>query len=209
MTKILKHKFISDLEILEKEGKFCNYPIEKDNDFLIIGTFNPDNESCLKSNDATWFYGRKKSNFWKYVPISISKVSLHVSDINSFLTPQIWKDYCRNYKIVIIDLVKSIQTDEILKSFGDKEVDAKIKDDLSNVKIFDIKSAFDGVKFKKVIYSLTWSDKSIKRLIKIREQINKELLANGIVKSKEDIIYCLTPSRNDQNTKDSWRNALK
>ena len=208
MTKTLKHKFISDLETLEKQGKFCKYPIEKENDFLIIGTFNPDNESCLKNNDANWFYGRKKSNFWKYVPTSISKVSLHVSDINSFLTPQILKDYCRNYKIVIIDLIKSIKTDEILDSFGDKEVDCKIKNDLSNVEIFDIKSAFKGVKFKKVIYTLTWSDKSIKRLIEIRQQVNNELIENGIVQSREDIIYCLTPSRNDQKTKDSWKNAL-
>ena len=92
--------------------------------------------------------------------------------------PQTWKQYCIDNKIVIIDLIKTININDILPNFGDREVDCKINNDLSNTAHFDITNAFNGITFNKVLYFLTWSDSEIQRLRLIRNSINQSLLTN-------------------------------
>lgn len=199
------HKFIGDLNEIELAQMFCGQQIDPNSKILIIGTHNPDKHSCVKPNEAKWFYGRKKSNFWRYLPMALTGQSLHLNDNG---TPAIWKEYCITNKIVIIDLVKSIKTNYVLPNFGDRMVEQQILTDLGNTDYFNVGAGFKGITFEKVIYSLAWSDSKIPNLKKIRDIVNKSLIQNGCIQGHHQIEYCLTPSRNDQRTKDFWYQAV-
>ena len=201
------HKFIDDLNNIEENQSFCGEAIDKESRILFVGTFNPDNQSCLKENNATWFYGRNQSKFWRYMPKALTGNSIHALDGN-FNLPQHWKEYCVTNKLVIIDLVKSIEIDDVLENFGDRQVDCKINDSLTNVSPFEPQRAFQKIRFEKVIYSLTWADNRVRRLRKLRDKLNTNLLEMGVINNENQIRYCLTPSRNDQRTIDSWANAI-
>ncbi|SIT90518.1 hypothetical protein [Pontibacter indicus] len=199
------HRFIDQLTEIEQNKTFCDRQIATNSNILIIGTFNPSDASCEKENTANWFYGRNQSKFWRYFPTALTGDSLHPNDgIDGH--PQIWKKYCIDNDIVIIDLIKSININDILPNFGDREVNCKINHDLSNTEYFDIDLAFNGITFIKVIYSLTWTDNYIPRLKRIRDIINRKLLENNCIQNVNQIKYCLTPSRNDAQT--SWTNAI-
>ncbi len=199
------HRYINDLETIEQQRQFCGQSINSNSNILIIGTFNPSDESCEKPNNAQWFYGRRQSKFWKYLPTALSGQSLHPID-NHVGCPHTWKQYCIDNKIVIIDLIKTININDILPNFGDREVECKIIHDLTNTVHFDITNAFNGITFNKVLYSLTWSDSKIKRLRQIRNIINQSLLYNGCINNEQQIKCCLTPSRNDAYQ--SWYDAI-
>lgn len=201
---MLTHRFISDLRNLEQERTYLGQPVQGLYRYLIIGTFNPDNNSCVKQNNAQWFYGRNQSKFWKYVPIGMHNGSLHPTD-NPGIQPQIWKNYCVNNRIIIIDLVKSIDSPNPLPDFGDDIVDVSINNNLSNVEYFHIHQAFHGVTFDKVIYSLLWTA-NVQRLKDIRDRVNNDLITAGCINNRNQIFYCPTPSRNDAQP--SWSAAL-
>jgi len=139
------------------------------------------------------------------LPTALTGQSLYPID-NHVGYPQTWKQYCIDNKIVIIDLIKTINVDDILLNFGDREVDCKINYDLSNTAHFDITNAFNGISFNKVLYSLIWSDSKIQRLPLIRNSINQSLLTNRCINDINQIKYCLTPSRNDAYQ--SWHEAV-
>jgi hypothetical protein len=199
------HKFYEELVQLEENHFFCGKALNTNSNILIIGTFNPSNSSCQKTNNAEWFYGRKQSKFWRYLPSALTGESLHIND-NPNVNVEIWKQYCLNNKIVIIDLIKLINSNELLPNFGDREVEMKIEVNLSNTNYFNISDAFKDIKFNKVIYSLNWSDKNIYKLKEIRDIINQELIQNGCINNAQQIKYCKTPSRNDAYQ--SWYDAL-
>lgn len=199
------HRFLNELEELETNQTFCGHELHLDSNILIIGTFNPDNKSCEKHNSATWFYGRRQSKFWRYFPTALTGSSLHLNDIEGE-HPKIWQDYCVKNRVVIIDLIKKINTGDILSDFGDKNVECKINFDLSNTEYQDIGRSFQGIKFNKVVYSLAWSDTTIKRLKRIRDITNNSLMQNGCIQNINQIKYCLTPSRN--NAGGSWNAAI-
>lgn len=68
---------------------------------LIVGTFNP---AWPLTNEAEWFYGRTKNNyFWEVLPRVYGKESL----INATHTE--WKSFCYSNKIAITDLIFSIE----------------------------------------------------------------------------------------------------
>jgi hypothetical protein len=199
------HRFINELTAIEEEQVFCNEPINRQSNILIIGTFNPSDDSCQKVNNATWFYGRNQSKFWRYFPTALTGQSLHPAD-NHVGYPESWKKYCVDNNIVIIDLVKSIEINDLLPDFGDTEVECKINHDLTNTTPFNIGNAFKGITFNKVIYSLKWSDRRVQRLRQIRDKVNQALLDNHCIQNLEQIKYCLTPSRNDAFN--SWNDAI-
>ena len=199
------HRYINDLQTIEQQRQFCGQPINSNSNILIIGTFNPSDESCEKPNNAKWFYGRKQNKFWRYMPTALTGHSLHQID-NPAGYPQTWKHFCLDNKIVIIDLIKKININDILPNFEDREVECKINHDLSNTDIFNIESAFNGITFNKVLYSLTWSDRKIQKIRQIRNRINQLLLINGCINNEQQIKYCLTPSRNDAYQ--SWNEAI-
>ena len=199
------HKFIDDLENLEDHQTFCGQRLNAKNRFLIVGTFNPDDQSCEKQNNARWFYGRVQSKFWKYFPTALTNISLHTRDGHNE-HPQTWKNYCLENRIVIIDLVKKINIDDKLPDFGDNEVERKINFELSNTESFMIEEAFKGITFDRVLYSLEWKDKKIIRLKRIRDLINQKLIRTGCIQNLGQIKYCKTPSRNDSF--DSWNKGV-
>ena len=201
----ITHRFINELIELEENQIFCGEKIQSKSKILIIGTFNPNNESCIGQNNATWFYGRNQSKFWRYFPNALTGNSLHPNDgIENF--PELWKNYCVKNGIVIIDLIKSINSNEILQSFSDREVENKISQDLSNTNYFDVKKAFKDVKFERVIYSLLWSDNNIQKMRTIKNIINKSLLEIGSIQNQNQVKYCSTPSRND--AQNSWNEGV-
>jgi hypothetical protein len=205
----LIHRYIEELNRLEAEQMFCGEKINPNSKVLFIGTFNPDDNGYAMNNNAVWFYGRTQSKFWRYMPIALGGQSLHINDLAA--DAQLnrlnrWRGYCLDHKLVIIDLVKSIKTDDILESFSDREVNEKISLDLTNVEIFDVSSAFKGVTFERVVYSLLWTDQQVTRLRAIRDIVNKQLIEIGCIQNPNQIKYCKTPSRND--AQGSWTEGI-
>jgi hypothetical protein len=133
----ITHRYLNELESIEQQRIFCGEPISTRSNILIIGTFNPSDESCEKLNNARWFYGRKQSKFWRYLPTALTGQSLHPND-NQFDYPLAWKQFCVTHKIVIIDLVKSININEILPKFGDREVESMINPELTNTRWLNV-----------------------------------------------------------------------
>ena len=201
----IKHKFKNELDNIEESQIFCGEKIKQDSKILIIGTFNPDNESCRKENSASWFYGRNKSNFWRYFPKALKDESLHPNDEVENV-PNVWRNYCIKNRVVIIDLIKTINNVDILPNFGDREVEKLINDDLSNTYHFNVKKAFKDINFEKVIYSLSWSDNSIQKMRRIKNIINQQLVEIGSIENTHQIKYCNTPSRND--AQESWNKGV-
>jgi hypothetical protein len=197
------HRYIDELSTLEDEHIFCGMPLTKHYKYLIIGTFNPNDESCTKLNTALWFYGRPQNKFWRYLPNTISGESLHQSDSLNDL-PTTWQNYCIEHSIIIIDLIKKVNIDAILDDFGDKSIEALINSELTNVESFDIAKAFGGIKFDKVIYSLAWKDARIRKMKLIRDRINDALISNNCISSFDQIKYPNSPARNDEKTKNDW-----
>lgn len=205
---MITHRFREELIRLEREKIFCNRNIELNNRVLVIGTFNPDNQSYpVESNNAEWFYGRiEKNKFWRYFPLALTGNSLHPLDGNNGGAFS-WKEYCTTNRVVIIDMLKSIDHDLVLTSQKDGELEFRISEDLSNVSIFNIVEAFHGVTFEKVLYSLKWSDaRNLPKLVEIRDGINRALLEIGVIRKMSQIKYCTAPWRNDAGP--SWNNAL-
>ena len=199
------HRYLEELDAIEQNQIFCNEPIAVQSNILIIGTFNPSDESCENANDATWFYGRNRNKFWRYFPTALTGQSLHQTD-NQNGNHLTWRQYCVQNGIVIIDLVKSININDILSNFGDRAVECKINHDLTNTNYFNIDQAFHEITFNKVIYSLLWSDRFIVRLRNIRDIINNRLIENHCIQNVNQIKYCMTPARN--NAINSWNNAV-
>ena len=205
---MLIHRFINELSDIEQYKQFCGSEIPQNSSILIIGTFNANYQSYpVPSNNAEWFYGRTdKNKFWRYFPESLTGNSLHPQDGNTGGVVS-WKQYCLTKRVVIIDMLKSIDNDQVLTSQKDRELDIRILPDLSNVSIFDIESAFHGITFEKVVYSLKWSDaRNLPKLVEIRNDINSALIEQGTVRSMSQIKYCTAPWRNDAGP--SWNNAL-
>lgn len=113
--------------------KFIDYLNLKRLDFeptvLIVGTFNP---TLSEGNQAEWFYGRTRNNyFWDVLP------SLYgVASLRKGATPTDWKQFCHNHKIAITDLITSIEdADENdpqhvkhLKGYRDSAIAHQFKD---------------------------------------------------------------------------------
>jgi hypothetical protein len=116
------------------------------------------------------------------------------------------KDYCTHNGIVIIDLIKRININELLFDFSDRGVNAVIEPDLNNVEYFNVGNAFNGVTFNKVIYSLKWTDQTIANLITIRNIINNQLLENNCIQEFNQIKYAPTPSKGEAFN--GWNDAV-
>ena len=106
------HKFENDLG-LEK--------LDFDPVTLIVGTFNP---ALLDSNPSEWFYGRPGNYFWDVLPRIYGAPSLLGA------TPAEWKQFCRDHKIALTDLISCIEDadtanpehNKILAGFSDNAI---------------------------------------------------------------------------------------
>lgn len=207
----IKHRFIDELELIENSQQFCDERINPKCKLLIIGTFNPDDNSYEGKdvNDAKWFYGRKKNNFWRYLPECLNSSSLHIKEDYS---TEDWKLFCIKNKIVIVDLIKEIKNKSKLEDFKDKRLNDRINDSMDNVIVFDFKSAFKNIKFEKVIYSrkgwCSGRDSDISKLIHIKCKVNDILLGNKIINDLNQIKYCPSPWQQRQTTQSQWNEAI-
>ena len=118
--KTIEHKFINDLIQLEKEQTFSGRSIIGKNKILVVGTFNPEDRMICKKNEAEWFYGRNANNLWKYIPEAIINSNL------KGLKKEDWIKFCKKNEVVIIDLVKTFNSNQKLNSFSDKEIESLI-----------------------------------------------------------------------------------
>jgi G:T/U-mismatch repair DNA glycosylase len=137
-----KHLFKDkDLEPLE------NHPQQGEYNILIVGTFNGD----IEGNLATWFYGRPENEFWCLLPRMLGKESLHPVDRDEHIDELtlLWKQFCRENKIIIVDLFKEILI--TLPNHSDKNLQTLQRDQYIP---FDFKKAFANCNFKKVMF--TW-----------------------------------------------------
>jgi len=90
-----KHKFYDDLE-LER--------LDFEPTTLIVGTFNPE---WPANNTAGWFYGRTNNTyFWDVLPRLYGEESL----INA--TPAQWKQFCKDKRIALTDLISEVEDAE-------------------------------------------------------------------------------------------------
>jgi hypothetical protein len=90
---------------------------------LIVGTFNP---SWPAGNNAEWFYGRVRNNyFWDVLPRLYDPVlNLRGSNANN------WKLFCSQNKIALTDIISSIndanennpEHHDILKTYVDTSI---------------------------------------------------------------------------------------
>lgn len=199
------HRYIDELNEIENNMRFCGEPLNQSSRFLIIGTFNPDANSCTKTNNAEWFYGRKKNNLWRFLPRAMGLNSLHLTDRPQTTVAE-WRQFCIVHRIVFIDLIKQIDETNPLPDFGDNEVEQRISNDLDNTSVFNISDGFAGVTFEKVIYSLSWSDPNIRKMKRIRDKVNESLLRTGCIEQINQIKYPNSPARNDSY--EAWNNAV-
>lgn len=205
---MLTHRFLENLLSLEQNQTFCGREVVGENRVLIIGTFNPNDESFPHpTNTAEWFYGRtSKNKFWHYFPTCLTNRSLHPNFVDN-VGPDNWKDYCRDERVVIIDMIKIIDHQDLLTNQKDRELESRILQDLSNVQYFQIEQAFSNSTFEKVLYSLEWSDaRNLPKLVRIRDLINTQLIRQGTINTYQQIKYCKAPWRNDSLI--SWQNAI-
>ncbi|MES2701555.1 MAG: hypothetical protein V4649_02895 [Bacteroidota bacterium] len=104
---------------------------------LVVGTFEPE---LPAGNTAGWFYGRTADDcFWDVLPRLYGQTSLLDA------TPEAWRQFCREHKIALTDLISSIDdadpgnvTDaKILGGFSDKAIVYNF-DDLTFVNIVQL-----------------------------------------------------------------------
>jgi len=202
--KKIEHKFIHDLIMLEKEQTFAGRSIIGRNKLLIVGTFNPSDGMVCKKNEAEWFYGRNANNLWKYIPETIINRSL-----KGFKKDE-WINFCKNNKIVIIDLIKNFDSNQKLKSFSDKEIESLISKKDSNTVFFNSKDAFRNINFDYVILTRKNWDSNIPNLKKAKDKLINDLLQNKCLTSIENqILYCPAPWGNFTKRAEEWSNKIQ
>ena len=147
------HKF---LEYLSLE-RIQNFNPET----LIVGTFNP---QWPEENYAEWFYGRTRNNyFWDILPRMFGDPEMRGLDHLA------WKNYCRQRKIAITDLLACIEdADETserhrktMREYADLGISTKFRTYIPN----DIVSAMKDHSTIKAVYLTTTNVSSLwKRL---------------------------------------------
>jgi hypothetical protein len=116
---------------------------------LIVGTFNP---AWPDSNNAQWFYGRTRNNyFWDVVPRLFGDIRNLRKGTNR--NPETWKRFCHDHQIALTDIIYSIYdanplNDEhkiILRSYLDSSI-VDYFESFSFVDLCDILDEFQSIK---------------------------------------------------------------
>ncbi len=202
--KTIEHKFINDLIQLEKEQTFSGRSIIGKNKLLVVGTFNPEDRMICKKNEAEWFYGRNANNLWKYIPEAMINSSL------KGLKKEDWIKFCKKNEVVIIDLVKTFNSNQKLNSFSDEEVESLISKKESNTTYFNSKEAFRNCNFDFVVFTRKNWENTIPTLLKAKESLINNLLELKTIKSIEkQIIYCPAPWGNFTKRAEEWSNKMQ
>ena len=190
------HRFLEELELLEQ------YPIKGNFKVLVIGTFNAADQKGLK-NDAAWFYGRSKNQFWYLLPQVFGYNSLHRTehpDLSLETLAEEWKLFCKRNGVIIIDLYKSVKGE--LTNHTDK-----IIENPEFYEPFNYQQAFVNCNFDYVLF--TWKGRNLNNTLgKLKEEAHHWFSNCGSV-----IHHMMTPSPNYRKSRDWklkwWLNELK
>ncbi len=157
-----------------------NQPIKGSYKILVVGTFNGD----MLGNHAPWFYGRPENEFWCLFPRMLGFPTLHPVDRDEPIEDlsQLWMDFCRNNRIEIVDLFKSVEID--LPNHADKNLEKLVEGEFT---AFDFQRAFEHCHFEKVVF--TWKGIQPNRLTSL-----KQAYINFFEPKGSRIIHLLTPS---------------
>lgn len=189
------HRFHEELSNLE------NKPIKGVYNNLIIGTFNAENQDGL-NNDAEWFYGRYKNEFWYLYPQLLGDRSLHRREndqISLIELANLWKSYCFETKTIIIDIYKYVAND--LASHSDE----LIKNPIDYIS-FNHMVAFENASFSNIIF--TWKNSNVNSTLGVlKDNISQWFIARG-----SNIFHMVSPSYAYPQSKESklekWRHAF-
>lgn len=123
MSSICRHKFYDDLNL-----NYVDWNVET----LFVGTFNPG--CCEKEeNNAEWFYGRTENNmFWD----TLGFIYSGNPDLGGKGNPEVWKNFCREHKLAVTDLIKEVKNldlskgpdrSDLCKGFSDTKLECFIR----------------------------------------------------------------------------------
>lgn len=169
------HKFrYSDLEVLEDNPQQGKYHL------LVVGTFN----AAIEDNEASWFYGRPENEFWCLLPRMMNEPTLHPVDRDEPVEEltALWKQFCRDKKIIIVDFFKAVHKE--LTNHSDKELKELNENEYT---AFDFKKAFASAQFDAVLF--TWVGMDNNRLTLLKNQYIDFFEPKG-----SRIMHLLTPS---------------
>ncbi len=186
------HRFIDELSGIEADG------FNRDFNVLVVGTFNAAEHDGL-NNDALWYYGRKKNEFWYLLPQMLGHQSLHQRenpDTNPNELAEKWKVFCSQNGVVIVDIYKLINGD--LPNHGDAAIENP-----DQYEFFDYQRAFQQVHFNNILF--TWKSRTNKNILGRR----KEEMHNWFSERGSRILHMITPSYNYRKRKEikleSWQ----
>lgn len=170
-----RHSFkYTDLEKLE------NHPPQGEYEILIVGTFNAD----VEGNSATWFYGRPENEFWCLFPRMLNQKSLHPVDCDETIEELtvLWKQFCKDHKVIIVDLFKDILVD--LPNHADENLKVLKTNQYIT---FDFEKAFANCRFKNLVF--TWKGMRKNTLTDLKQQYINYFQPKG-----SKIVQLFTPS---------------
>lgn len=185
------HKFIDELNTLENSPRVGDYHM------LVVGTFNAD----IPGNDAGWFYGRPENEFWCLLPRMLGFPTLHPVDRDEPIGElvQMWKRFCNDNRIVIVDMFKQVQID--LTGHADKLLYPLQPNQYTP---FNFEQAFANAHFEHVLF--TWKGFDAKQGTLT---MNKQLYVDYFTGQGSNIMHMLTPSNAFSETRwfklNSWR----
>lgn len=184
------HRFMQELINLEQNPLRGNYSM------LVIGSFNAADQFGL-NNNAEWFYGRSKNQFWYLFPHLFGHQSLHAQEhphIPVEILAENWRAFCHQHGVKIVDIYKSIDGD--LPNHGD----AAILNPLV-YEPFDYELAFGNCTFDKVLF--TWKGRTLYNTLGIvKEEANDWFIEQG-----SEVYHMISPSpafRRSRGWKLNW-----
>lgn len=172
----------TDLEVLENKPPLGKFKI------LVVGTFNGN----IEGNTANWFYGRPENDFWYLFPQMLGIQSLHPSHRKESMNDLIliWKKFCIENKIYIVDLFKDVSVN--LKTHSDKNLHNLSPNEYT---LFNFKKSFSNCTFDFIMF--TWKGQVKNTLTSIKKEY--EIFFS---QKNSKVIHLVTPSRAYRKSRD-------
>jgi len=171
------HRFFAELNDLEQN------PITGQYNILVIGTFNAADQVGLV-NDAEWFYGRNKNQFWFLFPQLLGYHSLHRREHPNVALEALaeeWRNFCGENGIKVVDIFKTIEG--VLPNHGDGAIENPLV-----YETFNYEQAFGNCTFDHVLF--TWKGRTLNNTLGVlKENAHDWFIEQGAV-----VHHMITPS---------------
>ena len=157
------------------EHKFKNHQIHADTEILVIRTFNPN----VIDNPADFFYGRKRNNLWKLIPIAFDNENYK----DKLKSDKI--EFSEKFKIDFVDLISSVSVDQGQETnYDDTYLDSRVKEWTNIISILSTLK-----KIKKVCFTR----KTLSDIPKMKQRIIE--IINFCKTKNIDFTFLVTPAR--------------